>query len=38
MVLPQAREFVRGGGRLFQVLAMQAGGQSQAAVRLLTED
>jgi LuxR family transcriptional regulator, maltose regulon positive regulatory protein len=36
--LPQAWEFVRGGGRLFQVLAMQADGQGQTAVRLLTED
>ena len=37
-LLPEAWGFVRGGGRLFQVLAMQAGGQGQAAVGLLIED
>lgn len=37
-LLPEAWGFVRGGGRLFQVLAMQAGGQGQAAVQFLLEE
>ena len=34
-LLPEGWSFVRGGGTLFKVLAMQAGGQGEAAVRLL---
>ena len=37
-LLPEAWSFVRGGGMLFKVLAMQADGQGEAAVRLLTEE
>ena len=36
-LLPEAWLFARSGGVLFQALAMQAGGQWQAAVRLLIE-
>ena len=36
-LLPEAWLFARGGGVLFQALAMQASGQWQAAVRLLIE-
>jgi LuxR family transcriptional regulator, maltose regulon positive regulatory protein len=37
-LLPEEWLFVRGGGVLFKVSAMQARGQWQAAVRLLTEN
>ena len=36
-LLPEAWLFARGGGVLFQALAMQISGQAQAAVRLLIE-